>query len=252
MTLRGERWQQRFFHLALLAGEEKVRAVASTLAELSAPVAFAAMLDEFVADVAGAVHYESESYTHANGYDKIVLFHDTTTRMKMRLHIWWPMHELGGSRTRQNVHNHRWDFASAVLLGSINHATYRFARRGEQGEDFFHYRYYGRGSKEHYDLEGMGKASLVFAGSAARVAGEVYCVGNEVLHRVDVGDNDVAGTLVITHENVNWVTNDLLSEKDLGADTIRLASPAFTKEQVLGAVSSFGDAFLRKVSFGGS
>jgi hypothetical protein len=231
--LSDRKWREKFFKLALLERGEKERGVAEALREIAEPQAITAMLDEFVTEVSASIHENSESYIHDNGYDKIVLFQDETTKMKMRLHIWHPLLVPGIRRMRQNVHNHRWDFASIVLLGCIDQATYRFSKEGEAGEEFFHYRYYARGSKEHYDLEELGKAHLVSLGSERLRAGELYCVKNEVLHRVDIPDDLAVATLVITHENVGWVTNDLLSEKSMGFEKVRLQSPAMTKEQIV-------------------
>jgi hypothetical protein len=233
MMLRGSDWYEKFFKLALLEREEKSQAVARMLQEIAQPGNLRPMFDEFLYEVTKSVHENTDSYTHDNGFDKLVLFEDNDTKMKMRLHIWHPLVIPGTKRTRQNVHNHRWDFSSIVLLGHADQLTYRFAKKGEEGEEFFHYRYYARGSKEHYDLEELGKTELVCLGSERFKAGQLYCIDNEVLHRVDIDDNLAAATLVITHENVGWVTNDLLSEKSLGFEKVRLQSPAMTKEQIV-------------------
>lgn len=234
MTLRGKRWYDTFGRLAVLSPSEKRSAVAAALREIARPAHVREMLGEFIEDVQATPWYESDSYTHDNGFDKIVLFEDQTTKMKMRLHIWHE-HVATEPRPRQNVHNHRWDFASAVLIGSVEHVAYRFATDGETGESFYHYRYYARGSKEHYDLESLGASHLIFLERLEVHAGEVYSVDNDILHRVDVGPG-AAATLVITHENVSWVTNDLLSERHFGDGAVRLPSPAFTKHEVLAAV----------------
>jgi hypothetical protein len=223
-----------FFRLALLERGEKAAAVSQVLQEVTQPANLSTMFDEFVDEVSAGNSENPESYTHDNGFDKIVLFEDETTKMKMRLHIWDPV--TTGSRMRQNVHNHRWDFASMILLGQSDQITYRFAEDSEEGEEFFHYRYYARGIKEHYDLEELGISKLVEIRREHFEAGELYCVVNEALHRVDVDDDIAAATLVITHENVGWVTNDLLSERNLGSEKVRLQSPSMTTEDVISRV----------------
>ena len=50
---------------------------------------------------------------------------------------------------------------------------------------------------------------------------------------MDIPDNLTVATLVITHENVGWVTNDLLSEKSIGFDRTTLPSPAMTKQEII-------------------
>lgn len=233
MTLYNPVWGRKFLQLALLERQEKATAVADELALLVQPESLSAMFDEFVEGTRSALCHHSDSYAHDNGFDKIVLFQDTNTKMKMRLHLWYPRIIAGTKRPRQNVHNHRWDFSSAVLAGSAENLSYRFAQPHEEGEEFFHYRYYARGSKEHYDVEERGRAVLVCTDVQRVVAGDIYSVNHETLHRVDIPDGDFVATLVITHENVGWVTNDLLSERSMGFNRTRFSSPAMTQAEII-------------------
>lgn len=237
MTLISTDWQQRFMRLAVLDGEEKVTAVCEELKIITRPDNIIAMLDEFVEETRKSPHQHTDSYRHDNGYDKVVLFQDRDTYMKMRLHIWYPCLMPQMRHPRQNVHNHRWDFSSVVLLGCVDHVTYRFAESNEEGEEFFHYRYYARGSKEHYDLEERGKTKLVCMSTEHFDKDMLYSVKNSTLHRVDVPDDKDVATFIITHENVGWVTNDLLSEKSMGFDQVRLPSPAMTKHEIIEKVT---------------
>lgn len=238
MTLRSQKWEQRFLQLALLERGEKAKAVADELSEIIQPSSLTALFDEFVEATQTAIHHHTDSYAHDNGFDKIVLFQDNETKMKMRLHIWHPLIIPNTKRERQNVHNHRWDFSSAVLIGYADNVSYRFANAGEDGEEFLHYRYYARGSKEHYEVEERGKTTLVCADTRRVVKGDIYSVEAETLHRVDTPDNQLVATLVITHENVGWVTNDLLSERSIGFDRAVLPSPAMTREEIVEKVGN--------------
>ncbi|WP_433269263.1 hypothetical protein ACQPZF_06460 [Actinosynnema sp. CS-041913] len=53
------------------------------------------------------------AYRHPNGFLKIVLIAEV--EFQLRLHVWRP--EPDSPVATENVHNHRWDFASAVLVG---------------------------------------------------------------------------------------------------------------------------------------
>lgn len=238
MTLRSPQWEKKFLQLALLEREEKARAVAAELDKIIQPRNLDLMLEEFVESTLSAVHHHTDSYTHDNGFDKIILFQDDQTKMKMRLHIWYPRLLPDSKRPRQNVHNHRWDFSSAVLVGYADNVSYRFAAPGETGEEFFHYRYYARGSKEHYEVEGQGKARLVCFDTHRVRQGDIYSVNAELLHRVDTPDEEFVATLVITHENLSWVTNDLLSERSMGFDRTALPSPAMTRDEIVRKIES--------------
>lgn len=233
MTLYNPEWEERFLKLALLERKEKAVAVTEELQRLIQPGILAAMLDEFVYGTLHSAHHHTDSYAHDNGFDKIILFQDLETRMKMRLHLWHPLAIPNAKRPRQNVHNHRWDFSSAVLIGYADNHNYRFAHPDEEGEEYFHYRYYARGSKEHYDVEGRGKTRVISVSTERVTEGSIYSVEGEVLHRVDTPDDQFVATLVITHENVGWVTNDLLSERSLGSDQATLPSPAMTRQKIV-------------------
>jgi predicted metal-dependent enzyme (double-stranded beta helix superfamily) len=233
MTLRSHHWEQRFLRLALLDRQEKAIAVAEEIQQIISPNSLTELFDEFIDSTKSAIHHHTDSYTHDNGFDKIVLFQDNETKMKMRLHIWHPSIIPNTKRARQNVHNHRWDFSSAVLTGHANNVSYRFAEDGEDGEEFYHYRYYARGSKEHYEVEQREKARLVCTENQRFVKGEIYSVNAELLHRVDTPNEILVATLIITHENVGWVTNDLLSESSIGFERTVLPSPAMTREEIV-------------------
>lgn len=238
MTLYKPEWEQMFLRFALLERQEKAAAITRELQQLTQPSSLSAMFDEFVHGTIHSAHHHTDSYAHDNGFDKIVLFQDSETKMKMRLHLWHPLTIPNAKRPSQNVHNHRWDFSSAVLAGYADNHLYRFAHPDENGEDFFHYRYYARGSKEHYDLESRGKTKLISVGTEHVGKGSIYSIEGEVLHRVDTPDDELVATLVITHENVGWVTNDLLSERSLGSEQTRLPSPAMTRQQIVEKVEN--------------
>lgn len=238
MPLQSHEWQSRFYQLALLPRMEKMQAVEKLLTHIWEGHNIAALLDEFIFETKRAVHENIDSYFHDNGFDKIVLFQDDETKMKLRLHVWYPMLIPGQRRQRQNVHNHRWDFSSLVLTGQATNLTYRMASEGENGEELYHYRYYARGSKEHYDVEFLGKSKVVVKTTERHNVGKLYSVDNEVLHRVDIDDDATVATLVVTHENVSWVTNDLLSEKSMGTSKARLPSPAMTNDIIVAKVKN--------------
>ena len=53
----------------------------------------------------------ARSYWHGNGFLKVVLLDQG---YKLRLHIWF-----AGTACEENIHSHRWGFASHVLTGSL-------------------------------------------------------------------------------------------------------------------------------------
>ncbi len=223
--------------LVKLDRSEKQKHACAILESLIESGGVKALLRQFRDEVSRAKQHEyhSDSYTHDNGFDKIVLSQIPESKIKLRLHIWYPV--LGGyKRTPQNIHNHRWDFSSAILLGEVSNVQFDFA---DEGEVYQHYRYFARGSKEHYDLRHIGVARLRELRMDKKVAGQVYSTSGEKLHRVDIPDGLHAATLVLTHENMNWFENDLLSKRLLSADdNVRVVAPALTPKQILQKIDS--------------
>src|SRR4051794_7248927 len=59
---------------------------------------------------------------HDNGFQKLVLYASEATELKLVLHFWPP----DDSRTDDdNIHNHRWDFSSVVLMGHLRSEVFQ-------------------------------------------------------------------------------------------------------------------------------
>src|SRR5688572_21463814 len=84
--------------------------------ELGRPDALRDLIGAILGDPIQLEQVASRSYVHANGFDKLVLLGSCAPIYKLRLHIWWP----GRSEPElDNVHNHRWDFSSSVVTGTV-------------------------------------------------------------------------------------------------------------------------------------
>ncbi len=76
------------------------------------------------------------SYEHPNGFDKLVLA-ALPSGHKVVLHA-WPAAPAGRARADANVHNHRWHFATRVLLGSYSFTEYEDAPPRARSAEFLH------------------------------------------------------------------------------------------------------------------
>jgi hypothetical protein len=86
---------------------------ANTLAALLEELDYEAVLREIACDPALLARSAARSYTHANGFTKIVLARGAC--WALRLHI----HAEGDRPAAYHVHDHRWPFASTVLRGTF-------------------------------------------------------------------------------------------------------------------------------------
>lgn len=122
------------------------------------------------------------AYRHPNGFLKIVLLADP--EFQLRLHVWRPTPEY--PPPAENVHNHRWDFAAAVLAGGYRFQEYVHDARGD---DFLGFRYGGHVGTSSYALTPTGDARLKCVFDVDLSPGSTYLLDSEVLHRV-VGPTD--------------------------------------------------------------
>src|SRR5690348_12511658 len=72
------------------------------------------VIDAATRDEQLLTHVAEHTIEHVNGFDRITLV-DALPRCRLRLHIWWP--ERRG--TPEDIHNHAWDFGSALLCGQL-------------------------------------------------------------------------------------------------------------------------------------
>lgn len=112
---------------------------------------------------------------HDNGFAKIIIATSPVSGMKAVLHVWPNDTGTAGD----NIHNHRWDFASVVLRGELQVEIY--ART--DGESYPAFSYKSPSGGDTYSLEPNGPIS------AARVAliqlprTSTYSWDHQVLHR---------------------------------------------------------------------
>ena len=140
-----------------------------------------------------------ESYYHENGFHKIVLA--AGEHFKLRLHHF-------GSSTKmpmENIHDHRWPFASNILLGSLKMDI--FQPHESEGEKLIHYRYNSQKSNGAYGIAPLGYKKLTLVRSVEYKAGEQYLMPTTHLHRIINKPGEESITLVLTGKPTSSVCN---------------------------------------------
>lgn len=117
------------------------------------------------------------SYHHALGFEKMVLKENIETGDKLCLHFWWPNAPEGDD----NIHPHRWDFNSLVLIGEIKVEKYELH---PEGKLFHQYIYCSPLKEEYYKLTPCGKNKVILTEEFSLKAGESYSQKYSELHRV--------------------------------------------------------------------
>ena len=127
------------------------------------------------------------SYKHANGFSKLVLGESESGRL--RLHIWEP-----DAAAEENIHEHRWHFASAVIAGSIESEIWvdAFDCRAPTFEEFIYEVHSGGASRRS-----VGRTRAACLRKVTRLAGDAYFMLPGVMHRI-ARTSGVTATLVFT------------------------------------------------------
>ena len=141
--------------------------------------AVADLVKRTICDPALLGQVAQSSYAHANGFDKLVMAQGRDNRWKLRAHV-WPAETDG--EPLENVHNHRWDFASYSIAGELQ-ADY-FDVAVEPDGDLELYEYFSPETADSYAFRLVTKA-MTRARDSQRIAPPyAYALHHEEFHRV--------------------------------------------------------------------
>lgn len=154
---------------------------------------FARLLDALLDDPAWLTTAARGAYRHGNGFLKVPLC--DAGGVRVRLHC-WPEDDCG----EENVHNHRWDMASRVLIGRLTSEHYDPAldagpAAGPLAAREYEYRKErpGLAAEAHY----LGRRALRLASRHVVESGGVYALHHETCHRVVKRDREPTITLMV-------------------------------------------------------
>lgn len=160
------------------------------------------LLDGILSDDRQLGEIAARSYYHANSFLKIVLAVGDENAWKLRLHVWHPRSEAD-LLPREDIHSHRWDFTTALLLGEYNAREYMIA----PGDEYHHYRYTPVRADQHFSLEAMGSEQLAKVYEINVQAGTVYHLDHRVLHSIARSNDGPTATVVLQGPTVRDTTN---------------------------------------------
>lgn len=167
---------------------------AEETAELRRILATATMADvlsiarEIEADGDQLARTAAFAYRHTNGFRKITLFRSDACCL--RVHIW----DDGASRA-ENIHNHRWGFASRVLAGTVSESRFELAGPGRKADEFG----YVRAPGENFgSLERVREVELAQSGELVHGESSLYSMTTPEIHRINDDHSGALITLVLT------------------------------------------------------
>jgi hypothetical protein len=150
----------------------------------------ARLLHSLLADRQMTTACAAESYAHPLGFDRLVLTPSSDQAFQLRLHVWWP----GRHRIVEDVHNHRFPFASAILDGGLRMQLLERSAQGTTMQEFDSASAGPVGSTQFTHL-GVVRVAPTFAGWMPK--GTFYCMAAAALHRITGTDPELTATLFL-------------------------------------------------------
>lgn len=160
------------------------------------------LIDRILSNDAQLAEIAGRSYYHANNFLKLVLMVGDENVWKIRLHVWHPQSEADRP-PREDIHSHRWDFTTALVLGEYNAREYMVA----PGDEYQHYKYTPVRADQYFSLEALGTEQLAQVFEANMPAGTVYHLDHRVLHSIARSGDGPTATVVLQGPGVRDSTN---------------------------------------------
>ena len=160
------------------------------------------------------------SYQHDNGFIKIPLARSIASGASIRLNIWLPV-----LANMENIHDHRWDYASYVICGHLLEKQFCNSPGGDLYQLF---QYVPRGDSNAYALARLGQRKLVEIQTEQINAKRLYVRPHSLLHSITPAVNLLTATLQITFNPIEANYSNVYAMSQLSTGSTRLPSPSIT------------------------
>jgi hypothetical protein len=155
---------------------DESRVLPSIVGALSSDEGLAQLLGLLLTDEAALAAIQRHSYYHHNGFRKLVLLQNAS--FKLRLHLW----EARREQHHENIHDHRWNFASCLLAGSFQTVIWEEASDGPATR--LDCTYTPGGEDGAYGVRENGLVQLRPQATHTLRAGDLYYLPASTLHQV--------------------------------------------------------------------
>jgi hypothetical protein len=197
----------------------------------------------------------ARSYWHGNGFLKVVLLDQG---YKLRLHIWF-----AGTSCEENIHSHRWGFASHVLTGSLKSELWADAANDDSTAQPYtselpsadshtptllsdEYLYTAKHQKNETNVSAhkqyVGTTHLKKLQNVTQTAGASYVMTPDQLHRINHPGEELVATVIctaptqiLTNRLFPTIANPKLHPTALSASELKHALVCYLNQQCLAA-----------------
>ncbi|MCB9629740.1 MAG: hypothetical protein H6725_20410 [Sandaracinaceae bacterium] len=180
-----------------------VQSLRVAVSELARGHLLRALLVALVADERELTLIAGRSYLHGNGFHKLELLRHAG--FKVRLHVW----QLG-TPAEENIHDHRWAFASHVLVGELRSEVFVDDTHGEVA--CAEHCYVSRTADTAPSQCRVGRARLRCTERNVRRAGTTYSMTPDLLHRIEHTGHRFVSTLMVSAPPLGGQSRLLIEE----------------------------------------
>lgn len=136
----------------------------------------------------------ADAQWHPNGFLKCRVA-STPHGHHVRLHIW-----LNGINAAENIHTHRWDFASRILCGELVSEQWTTGEASSSEDTYIEHLYTASDVGADYRFDVTGHRPLAMTARQPRSAGDSYIMRTDELHSICAQTNQhLTATLMVTH-----------------------------------------------------
>lgn len=168
---------------------------------LSRPANTALLLRCVLSKQAAFESVRKSSYCHENGFHKIVLLQGK--HFKLRLHHFGATDKA----PMENIHDHRWPFASSILKGDLHMDLFELSDSCEEEELLLYHVYHSDKSSGAYQANLQGVANLKRVQRVCFPEGATYLLMPDALHRIVNDKQQESITLILTGKPVSATCN---------------------------------------------
>lgn len=192
----------------------------------------------------GANHHLIEeiakkSYWHNTGIFKLVLWKPEGNLPEVRIHIWSDRSRNFSATHVDSIHNHRWNFASNILVGSFLKEIFETTEEEPKDHQHFQFESQGRGQPNKVTQIGNVKLRTIFTGVIS--SGNSYYLDSRMLHRITPIANTVSATLFAASSNLFAYSDVLFSPESRRMNSEAPPAPKLTPEMIIDLLSDLGN-----------
>ena len=194
-------------------------------------------LEELLTNPQESERVARQSYLHANGFYKLVIF--SQAQAKVRLHYW-----RDDQAAEENIHNHRWMLASRVLFGELSSEIYKQCSPEDSDALMLETRrYHKQFGQLGAEGEVLGRQSVRLCTRNTRFAGESYALDMNTLHRITRPNHSTPTlTLMIqscpVYEDNYMLSFDHVKEPELVPNTLSVEELSVILREIINHLHS--------------